>query len=459
VFEEESKVKDRIIKLTNEKISKNIENHNNKRRRKTLTGNPTLLSQSRLLKFLSAAYAAAALMRNFLSALFLTLSSVTCMRTTTSTGGIVITLEFDGSFRPPRDFGFSPIPHRQAVCAACIEHRKGSDAAGVAASTTPLAVGSKILPVGIAMSSQHTEYEGLLLGLKYINDNRCILTANDNQTVELTIQGDCKTVIDQLSGKAVPRKLEALHSQASCLIRTISSNEGLPVTISYRHISRNDNLVSDNLCRNLMDVMAIQRWKRVAREIDTAKTVKRSLSKQHTSTVKDILEKNLDPSTSNIRYSMRPPLYDKLAAFAFDTEDYETPIAIGEQLVEEVKRFHPMEHTVATDNQAYASRNELTRRGLCYQIQGWKGLGKMRKAEFLERKHRHLLSSGSPVHTIDTTKTMQVEPKPEWDSRIPTKWKDILQRWFDVVMTEFGINDDEESNCYVWVVQDKQHLP
>eukprot|EP00539_Tryblionella_compressa_P014773 CAMPEP_0178814534 /NCGR_PEP_ID=MMETSP0746-20121128/342_1 /TAXON_ID=913974 /ORGANISM="Nitzschia punctata, Strain CCMP561" /LENGTH=111 /DNA_ID=CAMNT_0020475443 /DNA_START=119 /DNA_END=451 /DNA_ORIENTATION=- len=95
--------------------------------------------------------------------LFMPFTSLVLLTATRRTA--IATVRFDGSLRPPR-----------GVCSACLEIQNqvededtGTPRRMVSNTTTvtPLAVGGRVIrTLGPDMTSQHAEYEGLILGLE-----------------------------------------------------------------------------------------------------------------------------------------------------------------------------------------------------------------------------------------------------------------------------------------------------
>ena len=138
----------------------------------------------------------------------------------------ILILEFDGSFSPPRDSEFQTITSKLATCASCIYHST-IDKQEI---RQPIALGSRFLSVHVGFTSAHAEYDGLLLGLDWLVQTRKEFTlkqSNDSPRGEhygehhLIIQGDCKTVIDQLSGKSISRKLREKYEIAELQIEQL----------------------------------------------------------------------------------------------------------------------------------------------------------------------------------------------------------------------------------------------
>ena len=462
-------------------------------------------------------------------------------------------LQFDGCLRPPRDPGFPTISRRMAVCAACIgkvHHACNNDSNDCndnerysefhndhEMTVIPLAVGAMELPVSIETTSQHAEYEGLLLGLEWLvefiscqnrNEKNMFdedFTGDDdgevgkiplqqrgqNARVLLTIEGDCKTVIDQLSGKSIPRKLESLHQRAERLLdelgsmhiittdSDIHSNVDGRSEAEYRHIPRSQNSISDSLCNNLMTIISAKSWISSIHQLEEAENqiMEQQLSSSQVSTASSSLSEIFEAVTRNTKYSLQPPLYQIVANLAVKTEDYKLLVNIGERLIEEESSLNANSNTRprreggdqghGNSHTAGRTSTSLKRIGANYQIRGWEGLGNEKKMRFLQRKYRVLLSndngSGDTVKNdeflipliedgkCDGTmgrlsessesshignqklKNLGDVTEGEWNVLIPDVWKPMLDKWFVSARYE-RVNDIVEGKFSpIWVVE------
>uniref|UniRef100_A0A7S4EGY1 RNase H type-1 domain-containing protein n=1 Tax=Pseudo-nitzschia australis TaxID=44445 RepID=A0A7S4EGY1_9STRA len=434
-----------------------------------------------------------------------------------------IKLQFDGCLRPPRDPGFPTIPYRMAVCAACVgvvhdgnnnidnNNNNNWKDSGInnercdndERTVRPLAVGSVALPVSTEITSQHAEYEGLLLGLEWLGkifsspnwneehistENLTAIDIDDDidtnsdifSTMQqkrhkalISIEGDCKTVIDQLSGKSIPRKLEPLHQRAQSLLDQLTSNNhGAIITTDsgktkikcetgpesnastdtvvlfeteYCHIPRSQNSISDSLCNNLMNIIAAKSWKDNIQQLEEAEkdVIGHELSPSCAFTTPRSLSNIIETASKTTKYSLRPPLYEKVANLAAGTKDYKLLVEIGERLAEEGSfNSKPNNNSRGRDssNRSISSK----RKGINYQIRGQRGLGKEKNARFLERKHRILLSTD--VGNEDTKKGVEILKylgditEGDWDTVASDVWRPMVEKWF--VSARFEAEDD-----------------
>ena len=432
-----------------------------------------------------------------------------------------IKLQFDGCLRPPRDPGYPTIPYRMAVCAACVgvvhggnnnNHNNWKDSdrnnneCGDTDETivTPLAVGAVALPVSTEITSQHAEYEGLLLGLEWLvkffsspnwNEEQIStenLTAIDidhgidsdaftmqqqRHQVLISIEGDCKTVIDQLSGISIPRKLEPLYQRAQSLLDQLTSNNyGAIITTrmnsgkakkkcetgpesnaqtntvvlfetEYCHIPRSQNPISDSLCNNLMNIIAAKSWKDNIQQLEEAEkdAIGHELSPSCASTTTTLrsLSNIIEAAIKTTKYSLRPHLYEMVANLADMTKDYKLLVDIGERLVEEGS-FNTKSNNNSRGRESSIRSISSKKKGIDYLIRGMRGLGKEKSAKFLERKHRILLSRD--VGNEDTNKGIGMLrclgdiTEGDWDKVTPDVWRLMVEKWF--VSARYEAEDD-----------------
>lgn len=182
--------------------------------------------------------------------------------------GLVIIVNFDGSLRLPRD----PVPG--------FRHTSGEEMASCSATVSlqqpnheeiAFAIGGKLLPIVPGLTSADAEYEGLLLGLKWLasayNPKNCdkeLLFASSGVSSELNrnelsdatkiiIRGDCKAVIDQLNSKSAPRKMETHYNTAQKYIRDIQKSffnkSSRELSVVHEFIPRDENSFCDAICK------------------------------------------------------------------------------------------------------------------------------------------------------------------------------------------------------------------
>ena len=316
---------------------------------------------------------------------------------------LIVRLEFDGSLRPPKDFGFPTIPVPVATCSASlsiVSDSSSNDSDPVVRST---ALGCRWLPSNLGMTSAHAEYGGLLLGVEFLrNELDPHQVAKDlfdsamtggSHSCSLLILGDCKAVIDQLNGKSVPRRMELMHRQ---VVDLLSQMERKFDSVEAKHVARENNILCDSLCGNLMNVIEWQ-------EVEACrKAIEESLHGQGRMTSIDVYSRYLkDEATCHIPYSKRLDLYQGIAALCKRQDDFETLLEVGERRLKE---------SALTENKHLAAQ------GIRNQIDGWTGLGDIKKVDQLTRKHRYLLAKYETTAYHDASRV----------GGTPIKWKTEL---------------------------------
>lgn len=178
-------------------------------------------------------------------------------------------LNFDGSLRPPRDpvAGFtrytptSQNTDKIVSCSAAIL-TKPEVRDGKVAEERCLSIGGKLLELLPGMTSADAEYDGLLMGLdemvSYISNDESIdplMFGSDNPM--LLIRGDCKVIIDQFTKRSVPRKMEYKFNSALKKMQSIkdlySDKTNKNLSIGFQHVPREDNQLTDAICRLLVN--------------------------------------------------------------------------------------------------------------------------------------------------------------------------------------------------------------
>jgi len=171
----------------------------------------------------------------------------------------LIILQFDGSLRQPSDRlkGLAMDPKRLGIgigtCSAALLSCDGE----------LINLTSKQIPPFPGLTSAHAEYEGLLLGLGTLlasvrEDSRCSRELKTRAHLcgspAITVQGDCKAVIDQMNYKSKPRMMETNFKQAVDLKDRIEKECNCAqgdgnFTISFEHIPREMNTLCDEACQ------------------------------------------------------------------------------------------------------------------------------------------------------------------------------------------------------------------
>jgi ribonuclease HI len=113
----------------------------------------------------------------------------------------------------------------------------------------PTAIGARLITSDTCDSSGQAEYEGLITGLEFILKYESMLF-RDEHISKLVIEGDCKTVIDQMSSKATSRIMVSDYKTARDCISKIESalkNRSIRLIVEYNLLPRNENAVADNI--------------------------------------------------------------------------------------------------------------------------------------------------------------------------------------------------------------------
>lgn len=307
-----------------------------------------------------------------------------------------LVLHFDGSLRPPRDPGFPKSNlGRMASCGAAIYDDHNA----------LLALGGKSLDIIPDITSADVEYDGLLFGA-----TECIHKGEDT----LTIRGDCKAIIDQLHGRAVPRKLKPKHEVALKLLERIEN-------VSFEHVPREDNKLCDAICAAVMNIIEERQVATFRQELTSFGANKDVTNSE----LIDVLKRLLSSTKSVVRYSSRPPLYQGAALIAERLDDGMALEHIGQRLVLEAKLW-PADGII---------RKELmAAQGILWQVRGCRLQGNDKLAKRLSHNHRHMLDrSASRNEIIDAFASACDKSNSLGGSSfvIPAECDQLLQTWYD----------------------------
>lgn len=281
---------------------------------------------------------------------------------------VLLVLQFDGSLRPPRDAGFPTQKlGRLGSCSAAILSDDGQQV---------LAIGGQTLPLVPGMTSADAEFEGLLLGLRYLCDHQELSNISDDDTLLLLVQGDCKTVIDQMSGDSQPRKLKAKYETAMGLCSQLNFGN-----VQFEHIMRDSNTLCDSICAHVMDIA-------VEREVSDMKASTESQS------VVDILAHYYGDDNSIIPFSQRLCLYNEMLFRARETRDGLGLQQLGSQLEQDAKLW-------PTSSDVPPCKQSLSILASRIQIEGYELLGNKKELSKSRRKHRFVLDKHAAQSEID----------------------------------------------------------
>lgn len=390
----------------------------------------------------------------------------------------MLQIRFDGSLRPPRDPGFSPVDRSLAACSATILAMGlkycGADGQNEI-EESPMCVGTKILPLDSTTTSQHTEYEGILLALEWLCEyrNRKILVetlpcdrrnraiaADEQHRLTIVIEGDCKTVIDQLSGRSAPRKLQDLHRRASSRIETIKKGyetDGWCVDFIYRHIQRSQNALCDQLCTNLTDAVVTQAYRECLNDLKAKERF--AIAEEHSSlrrggsvSLGHILQHHLDPYDSIIPYSKRLQLYHRIASIATKEQDFEILDQVGRRLCDESKYLIP-------NSSGRQKMNSAFQHGVSYRLEAVKGMGKGSEYAKMKHKYRALLERKFFETTTERSpEHKNIQPIMQRDD-VPLQWSQLVDMWAkDVSKIYSSPIEGIEDRLEIWTVHRSANL-
>ena len=273
---------------------------------------------------------------------------------------VCLVLYFDGSLRTPRDAGFPTHGlGRMASCgAAVVSHDDYS----------LLSLGGRCLDIVPGITSADVEYDGLLFGLKHV------VIDNDNS---LVVRGDCKAIMDQLNGNAVPRKLRPKHELVMELLKKVDK-------ISFQHVPREENKLCDSLCAGVMQIMEQREVAAFCTEMACLRQFAETETKRNVvqNELTDLLKQFLSSDKSLVRYSMRPRLYKEAISIAERLNDSMALEHVGRQMVAESKLWPPS---------GEINQKVMTAQGILWQVQGLELLGNEKQAKRLLQKHRYVL--------------------------------------------------------------------
>jgi hypothetical protein len=368
-------------------------------------------------------------------------------------------LRFDGSWKHPRDPEFPTSSlGRMAACAACIIIPKEQpDGVRIIDDTTVALVGGRRLDVGIVRGSAQAEYEGVILGLEELlqlyRDNSNVngifrsSSSASSTPVVITIEGDCKTVIDQLQGIAQPRKLDQHYNRAIDLIQQ------LPFEFRYQHIPRAENVLCDRICARILEEQQFEALESAYQEIYFIYTNATLVGDERSSAdlLPSFLRRHFGPPSKNyIPLSQRPTFYRSIVFTASRIRDFATVVAVGNTLETEIKSVWSAMCTSSSASSIAIQSNEskppvkdrLLIEAVVYQMVGLHNLGKRKQEALATRKHRYILEKYSEyAATVKVALTDEASSAPLFQIsrraavKIPHNGKDewpfLVKHWHD----------------------------
>jgi ribonuclease HI len=351
---------------------------------------------------------------------------------------LVIELQFDGSLRPPNDYGVpTTILGRMAACACTIRNSDDDD------NCFPFIIGGKGLTASSTTTSGEVEYEGLLFALTTL---RGYVTTwqrriKDRSGLTIIVKGDCKTVIDQMSGKSNPRKMEHYYRRALAKVHEIE-REILRTTGTHLerfqllHIPRSGNVICDRVSACILVGQELKAYNDVCKDILNHEAF-------HVTTILDIW---FQPGKSLIPLSKRPKLYRCMAELAINVKDYdglrtvveryENDIRIMELNMIKAKKRRNVDSEVRHTSTSTYDDEKLE--VITYKILAMNALGRHKEAARLQHKkgillkskesEREMRFSDSELQEIAVSKLLQNEMTVDyWKGK--SDWPPSVQRW------------------------------
>lgn len=264
-----------------------------------------------------------------------------------------LVIHFDGSLRVPPDLYPDTVPSSMsssflspvATCAAALFSSDGS----------LLAIGGSHLDLFPTTTSAEVEYEGLIYGLRELSQ---LLSGPSFTTSSHTIssrtgpmcvvvKGDCKTVIDQMKGKAKPRKQRVQYIEAQSLVQELS--EKFECACTFEHVNRDKNKISDHACRKIMEYIQLKEIQILDKMIKDVTINNRPLASLPRSKKKRCHFRETDLSKpltllsdwngGRIPLSIRPYLLSEIASAANQLNDFVALRIVGDTLLSESERW------------------------------------------------------------------------------------------------------------------------
>jgi ribonuclease HI len=325
---------------------------------------------------------------------------------------LLLVLRFDGSLHRPVD---GTARMATAACALFRSHTSGNLLSPI------LLVGGTYVPSIVSNSNSHgsvthpttsaeAEFSGLLLGLEGLLQHReallaeaALLASTDHPVI--LIQGDCKTVIQQMQGRARARKLDEWCDRANRLVDLLSQES--PWKLQFEHIPRTENALCDGLCRQLVAMKRNSNMQSVCRALASMlenPTAAAATSGSLTALLGELLaSRYLSNGKTNLSVPVRLDLYSNiLAPLALRLDAYELLYDVG----------HRTQHLAATmtrkttkqppssgrGTMSESSRFQLD--GLSYQATALRKLGRDKEAAKVDRREWSLLLR----HTVDASR-------------------------------------------------------
>jgi ribonuclease HI len=371
---------------------------------------------------------------------------------------VVITLKFDGSLRHPTDGGIPTATlGRMASCACCISCNDKIN-------EYPLLLGGKGLCATSTMTSGEVEYEGLLFAMKSLRSYLSKYSTTTRATqLTIFVQGDCKNVLNQMSGKAIPRKLEPYYLRARSEVDEVSQsllNKYCSCTFEFQHIPRTDNQLCDRTSACIITEKQMKALNDVWSEVLFLEKVGSSLEMF---SVTRILDQWFQPETSLIPLSKRLKVYSHLTSIATLTRDFSGLLTVAHQYEEDVRVLRVNAVKTGRRNSDFVKNNTtlydtLHADAVIYQILAMRALGQQKEAirkqqkkrVFLERfssklseMEKQFCASPEPPIANDVSKSIRIEETTH-DLRNGVDWPAPVLRWLNEALQSQAWKDNQE---------------
>lgn len=281
----------------------------------------------------------------------------------------LILVRFDGSLKPPKSDGTARITFAAATISSSTRNQD------------ILYIGASRLDATEYTTSGEAEFAGLILGLEGILEYQDSLSAYIECGDTIQVEGDCKTVIQQMQGRSLSRKLGPLCQVAKAKLSQI------PWKVQFAFVPRVDNFFCDRICYGLM----VSRHQYVVQEFcDHVLEILGNDNEQ--SSKHDAFEKLLADYFINGKTTLsgfgRLQVYSILTKAALLDEYFELVCDIGQRMQQLADTM------LSAFSEKKWNRTELVRlkvEGIEYEIDALRRLGQEKEAVKVERREKTML--------------------------------------------------------------------
>jgi predicted CoA-binding protein len=314
----------------------------------------------------------------------------------------LVVIQFDGSFRKPSDPGYSteglPAIGSAAACLFYLPDVPFDETNTLRVNYTnsiePLAMVQMIAP---SSQSAEIEYEGAINAIAILHavTGAISVVHSEARRYPVAVQGDCKTVIEQMQGKARARKLSSLYEKAKKLL------DVLPFDVRFTHIPRSHNFLPDLACQRVREKHQVfvftgawASFYNVSNDVITGnrKNVNTELTR--------IMNAHVGSEITAIPYSSRLDFYRSIAVLAYREDLDQWLYEVGQRIVQESNLLVPINPKGAgvfpsklnANDRAEAVSN-LVAEGVQYQIWALHAMSEKRSADKLWQQYRWVMST------------------------------------------------------------------